>query len=93
MDMRDLNGMLYRLGMRLRELDGLVSEITFITKEALGERGELDLSNLTIMGHGFGATTALAMAAKDTRIKKLITYDAWMFPLQEEIKTKTLTIS
>ena len=93
MDMRDLNGIISTLGMRLRELDGLVSEITFIIKEALGERAELDLNNLTVMGHGFGATAALAMAAKDSRIKKLITYDAWMFPLKDEIKQKALTVS
>ena len=79
--------------MRLRELDGLVSEITFITKGALGEKADLDVSNLTIMGHGFGATTAIAMAAKDSRIKKLITYDAWLYPLQDEVKTKTLAIN
>ena len=66
--MRDQNAILLRLGMRIRELDGLISEITFITKGALGEKVELDYSNLTLCGHGFGATTVIAMAAKDDRI-------------------------
>lgn len=70
--------MLQKLGMRLRELDSLISEINFMTQTHLGEDAKLDLEKLTIVGHGFGATTAVAMAAKDTRVKKLITYDAWL---------------
>lgn len=35
------------------------------------------------MGHGFGATTALNMASKDDRIKKIITYDPWLSSLSE----------
>jgi len=69
------------MGIRLKELDGLISELSFLTKEALGSNAEIEPKDLTIMGHGFGASTAIALAAKDQRIKKLITYDAWMKPL------------
>ena len=43
------------------------------------------MENLTIMGHGFGATTAIHYAAKDERVKKIITLDPWLIPIKEEI--------
>ena len=45
------------------------------------------------MGHGYGATTAIAFAAKDDRIKKLITFDPWLMPIQEEIMSKTILVT
>jgi len=45
----------------------------------------LDMEKLTIMGHGFGATTAVVVASKDKRIKNIITFDPWLAPLKEEI--------
>lgn len=45
------------------------------------------MDHLTLMGHGFGATTAISMGSKDDRIKKIISYDAWLTPLKEEIST------
>ena len=59
MDIRDLNSIVTKLGVRTKELDGLVSELTFLTKSALGEHAEIELKDLTVMGHGFGATTAI----------------------------------
>lgn len=53
---------------------------------------ELDMGNLTIMGHGFGATTAIAMASKDNRIRKVVTFDAWVAPLKEEIQAKVIMV-
>jgi hypothetical protein len=44
------------------------------------------------MGHGFGATTAIIMAAKDSRVKKIVTYDPWLTPLREEITNKAIQI-
>ena len=51
---------------------------------------EIDMTNLTIMGHGFGATTAASVAAKDERFKKIITFDAWLSPLKEQISDKSI---
>ena len=50
------------------------------------------MDKLTIMGHGFGATTAIMAASKDNRIKKVITYDPWVSPLKEEILSKTIMV-
>ena len=36
------------------------------------------------MGHGFGATTAIVMASKDPRVKRVVSYDAWLVPMLEE---------
>ena len=46
------------------------------------------MENLTIMGHGFGATTAITAASKDRRIKKVITFDPWLAPIKDEILSK-----
>jgi pimeloyl-ACP methyl ester carboxylesterase len=51
------------------------------------------MDHLTLMGHGFGATTAINMASKDTRVKKVVTFDPWLIPLKEEImKNKTISV-
>ena len=50
------------------------------------------MDHLTLMGHGFGATTAITMGAKDDRIKKIISYDAWLTPLKEEISTHQIKL-
>jgi pimeloyl-ACP methyl ester carboxylesterase len=44
------------------------------------------LSKLTIVGHGFGGTTAVTMASKDDRIKKVITFDPWLPPIKDEVE-------
>lgn len=44
------------------------------------------------MGHGFGGTTAITCAAKDERIKKVVSYDPYLIPLKDEIKNKTILV-
>jgi pimeloyl-ACP methyl ester carboxylesterase len=39
------------------------------------------------MGHGFGATTAISIASKDDRVKKVISLDPWLTPVKDEIKS------
>jgi pimeloyl-ACP methyl ester carboxylesterase len=51
------------------------------------------MDKLTIMGHGFGATTAIAFASKDQRVKKVVTFDPWLSPLKEEIVERKITVS
>lgn len=87
--MRDVNGIVTKLGTRVKELDGLLGELNFLTKNSIGDVN-LDLENLTVMGHGFGATTAIALASKDQRVKKVVSYDAWLTPIREEITTNAI---
>jgi hypothetical protein len=42
------------------------------------------------MGHGFGATTAISVASKDERVKKIVTYDPWLTPIKEEINNDSI---
>jgi len=51
------------------------------------------MDKLTIMGHGFGATTAIATASKDNRIKYVVTFDPYLVPLKDEILSKTIMVS
>ena len=44
------------------------------------------------MGHGFGATTAIATASKDNRIRYVVSYDPWLAPLKEEILNKSIMV-
>lgn len=93
LDMRDVNGAVTKLGTRVKEIDCLISELSFIAKNSLGQEVPLDLDNLTLMGHGFGATTAIVMGGKDERIKKIISYDPWLTSLREEITTNTIQVT
>lgn len=70
----------------MKEIDYLMNELPFMAKNILGEGAEVDLDQVTIMGHGFGATSAILAAAKDSRIKKLISYDPYLIPLSDMIK-------
>lgn len=51
------------------------------------------MGRLTIMGHGFGATTAIVAASKDNRIRYIVSYDPWIAPLKDEILSKTIMIT
>lgn len=46
--------------------------------------GKLDLSQMFVMGHSFGGSTALLAASKDDRLLGCIALDPWMFPVAEE---------
>ena len=77
----------------MKEIDSLIGELPYITKVALGEVN-LDIDQqLTLAGHGFGATTAIITASKDSRIKKLITFDPYLMPLLDEIKSGDIKVS
>ena len=84
-DIRDHNEIMIKLGQRLKEIDSLIEELPFLSKLGLGENTSLDLDQLTLMGHGFGATTAIFAASKDKRIKNVISYDPYLIPLRDEI--------
>ena len=93
-DIRDKNEINKSLGIRMKEIDSLINELPFLTKNSLGDSANLDLNMITIMGHGFGATTAIISASKDTkRIQKVISLDPYLIPLKDEILNGELLVS
>lgn len=46
----------------------------------------LDFSKLVVSGHSFGGITALASAARDTRIKAILTMDPWYYPYTDRME-------
>jgi len=48
----------------------------------------IDVKNCAIMGHSFGASSAIAALAKDNRFKVGVGLDAWMYPLDSEVYKK-----
>ncbi|GMG16083.1 unnamed protein product [Phytophthora fragariaefolia] len=48
--------------------------------------GHCDLADVSVAGHSFGAATALTAAHQDTRFKKMVLLDAWMEPLDADVR-------
>lgn len=46
--------------------------------------GTIDIDNFTVMGHSFGAATALATTSKAPSIKQCIALDPWMYPIKDD---------
>lgn len=84
-DMRDQNKIVTKLGTRVKEVSNLIDEIQNMASNELGEETKLDMENLTVIGHGLGATTAVQIAAKEDKVKKIITLDPWLNPIKDEI--------
>lgn len=45
-----------------------------------------DVENVSLVGHSFGAATALTTAHEDERIRSVVLLDAWMEPVDEDVK-------
>lgn len=88
--MRDQNKIVTRLGIRQKELNNLIEELKIITKNQLGDDVIIDMNQLTVAGHGLGATTAIALSSKDDRVKKVITLDPWLTPIKDEVENQTI---
>ena len=47
--------------------------------------GKVDATRLVLVGHSFGAATALSLAARDARVRAVVALDTWAFPLAPEV--------
>ncbi|CAH1983999.1 unnamed protein product [Acanthoscelides obtectus] len=56
-------------------------KINFDLKDLMGK---IDIDSLTIMGHSFGAATAIYTCSLRSEIKQCIAMDPWMFPIKDE---------
>ena len=93
--MRDHNTIISKLGQRVREIDQLISELRILVQNNLStpqNQCEIDMDKLTIMGHGFGATTAVVTASKDNRVRFVVSFDPWLSPLKDEILSKSILV-
>ncbi|XP_042313822.1 platelet-activating factor acetylhydrolase-like, partial [Sceloporus undulatus] len=51
-------------------------------------KDSIDIQKIAVMGHSFGAATAIETLGKDVRFKCGIALDAWMLPLSQEVYPK-----
>lgn len=51
---------------------------------------KLDVDSITMMGHSFGAATALYTVSKRREFKQCILLDPWMFPIKNERLEETI---
>ncbi|CAI5731980.1 unnamed protein product [Peronospora destructor] len=75
-----------QLQQRVREVRSVLDAI--ITQEATANSvfKQCNLDNVSVAGHSFGAATALTVAHQDVRFKKMVLLDAWMEPLDDDVR-------
>ncbi|KAI9916364.1 hypothetical protein PsorP6_017830 [Peronosclerospora sorghi] len=87
----DIDGAGYRfrngqLHQRVREVCSVLDAVVQLSNVAGSVFNKCDTSNVSIAGHSFGAATALSVAHQDTRFKKMVLLDAWMEPLDDDVR-------
>ncbi|TYZ67631.1 hypothetical protein PybrP1_011408 [[Pythium] brassicae (nom. inval.)] len=78
-----------QLRVRVQEVRRVLNAIALEqrTQAPGGVFAEADAASVSLVGHSFGAATAMATAHVDERIRCLVLLDAWMEPLDADVKT------
>jgi platelet-activating factor acetylhydrolase len=62
-------------------------------KTATRLSNSIDMGNILLAGHSFGAATVINLVCKNDMFKAAIVLDPWMFPLDANLTTKTPLLS
>jgi len=81
-------GFRFRNGQLQQRVSEVRAVLDAIQQEASVDSifSKCDLANVSIAGHSFGAATALSAAHRDARFKKMVLLDAWMEPLDGDVR-------
>ncbi|CAH0476244.1 unnamed protein product [Peronospora belbahrii] len=75
-----------QLRQRVSEVRSILDAIMKHETTADSIFNQCNRSNVSIAGHSFGAATALTVAHEDVRFKKMVLLDAWMEPLDDDVR-------
>ncbi|CAI5710439.1 hypothetical protein KXD40_005096 [Peronospora effusa] len=75
-----------QLQQRVREVRSVLDAIIKQETTAKSVFKQCNLDNVSVAGHSFGAATALTVAHQDVRFKKMVLLDAWMEPLDDDVR-------
>ena len=82
------------LEKRVQEVKAIITELMDSSGsigKLFGNKLNLDMSRLTVMGHSYGGVTAYATAREDERIKNCVMLDPWLRPLDIDSLDKKLS--
>lgn len=54
---------------------------------------KLDLEKFVLGGHSFGGLTSIAVASEDPRVKAVFGFDAFLWPIIDELKSDKLVLN
>jgi hypothetical protein len=85
MDIADVSQMKAKLNRREDELRSLIDNLDErdFRKRSIGVFIELDWETLTVLGHGFGGTTALHAGINNEKVRYVVSLSPWLLPVRE----------